>query len=82
MTDIIKPLDEKGESFIKDMYHFKEMLAGVEIEEGDIIGSLDIVGMFPNIPVKKTLEVVKEGLINDETLGLRTEWKPEDISKL
>ena len=82
LTDIINPLDEKGESFIKDTYHFKEMLAGVEIEEGDIIGSLDIVGMFPNIPVKKTLEVVNEGLLNDETLGLRTDWKPEDISKL
>ena len=82
LTDIINPLDEKGESFIKDTYHFKEMLAGVEIEEGDIIGSLDIVGMFPNITVKKTLEVVNEGLLNDETLGLRTDWKPEDISKL
>ena len=58
------------------------MLAGVEIEKGDIIGSLDIVGMFPNIPVKKTLQVVNEGLLNDETLGSRTDWKPEDISKL
>ena len=38
--------------------------------------------MFPNIPVKKTLEVVNEGLLDDETLGLRTDWKPEDISKL
>ena len=32
--------------------------------------------------IKKTLEVVNEGLLNDETLGLRTDWKPEDISKL
>ena len=52
LPDIINPLDEKGESYIKDTYHFKELLAQVEIEEGDIIGSLDVVGMFPNIPVK------------------------------
>ena len=54
LTDIINPLDEKRESYIKDTYHFKEMLTEVDIEEGDIIGSLDVVGMFPNVPVKKT----------------------------
>ena len=82
LTDIINPLDERGESYIKDTYHFKELLKEVDIEEGDIIGSLDIVGMFPNVPVKKPLEVVKEELINDESLRLRTDWKPQDVSKL
>ena len=37
----------------------------------DLMGTLDIVGMFPNIPVKKTLEVVREVLLNDDTLGSR-----------
>ena len=50
--------------------------------EGDIIRSLDIVGTFPNVPVKKALEVVKEELINDDSLRLRTDWKPQDVSKL
>jgi len=54
----------------------------VDIEEGKIIGSLYVVGMFPNVPVKKALEVVKEELINDESLRLRTDWKPQDVSKL
>ena len=57
-------------------------MAQVDIEEGDIIGSLDVIGMFPNIPVKKTLEVVNEELHKDESLRLRTEWKPQDISRL
>ena len=82
LTDIINPLDERGESYIKDTYHFKELLKAVNIEEGDIMGSLDVVGMFPNVPVKKALEVVKEELINDESLRLRTDWKPQDVSKL
>ena len=38
--------------------------------------------MFLNVPVKRTLEVVNKGLLNDETLGLRMDWKLEDISKL
>ena len=58
------------------------MLDGEEVRDDDIIGSLDVVGMFPNIPVGKTLEVVKEELQKDETLRGRTDWKPEDISKL
>ena len=82
LTDIINPLDGRGKSYIKDMYRFKELLKEVDIEEGDIIGSLDVVGMFPNVPVKKALEVVKEELINDESLRLRTDWKPQDVSKL
>ena len=82
LTDIINPIDEKGKSFIRDTYHFKEMLQEVEVREDDIIGSLDVVGMFPNIPVKKTLSIVKEELRNDENLKSRTKWEVEDISKL
>ena len=52
LTDIIDPLDKKGELYIKDMYHFKELQVEVEFEENDIIGSLDIVGIFPNVPVR------------------------------
>ena len=41
------------------------------IREEDLMGSLDIVGMFPNVPLKKTLEVVREELENDDTLQMR-----------
>ena len=58
------------------------MIQGLEVRDSDWMGSLDIVGMFPNIPVAKTLEVVKEELENDETLSGRTKWKVEDIMKL
>ena len=46
-----------------------------------MIGSLAIVGMFPNVPLKKTLEVVREDLDNDYTLHLRTEWEIVDLTK-
>jgi len=82
LTDILNPIDEKGESFIKDTYHFKEMLSKIEMQHGFKMGSLDIIGMFPNIPVKKALEIVREELENDETLSGRTKWKVDDIMKL
>ena len=71
LNGIIYPLDEKEESYMKDPYHFKELLTQVDIEEGDIIA---IVGMLPKIPVKKA--------VNDESLMLRTDWKLQDVSKL
>ena len=82
LTDILNPIDEKGDSFVKDTYHFKEMLAQVDIQHGFKIGSLDIVGMFPNIPVKKALEVVREELENDQYLSSRTDWGVDDIMRL
>ena len=36
LTNIINHLDERGESYIKDTYHFKELLKEVDIKEGDI----------------------------------------------
>ena len=82
LTEILNPIDEKGESFIRDTYHFKEMLDAVKIEEGCIIGTLDIIGMFPNVPVQKTLEVVREKLETDDSLKSRTKWEVKDIMKL
>ena len=71
----MNPIDEKGQYFIKDTYHFREMLSGVAMQHGFKMGSLDIIGMFPNIPVKKALEIVRVELENDETLSGRTKWK-------
>ena len=82
LTRILNPIDAKGESFIKDTYHFKDMLADVDMMEEYTMGSLDIIGMFPNVPVKKTLEVVREELQKDETLKSRTDWEIDDIMKL
>ena len=48
------------------------MLSQVSMQHGFSMGSLDIVGMFPNIPMKKALQVVREELENDETLSGRT----------
>ena len=75
LTRILNLIDEKGESFIQDTYHFKELLGNLEVRDDDLMGSLDVVGMFPNVPLKKTLEVVREELENDDTLQMRTNGK-------
>ena len=58
------------------------MLLKVDMRHGFKMGSLDVIGMFPNIPVKKALEIVREELEGDETLSGRTKWKVDDIMQL
>ena len=69
LTRILNPLDERGKSFLQDTSHFKSSIKDLEVQDSDLMGTLDIVGMFPNILVAKTLEVVREELENDNTLS-------------
>ena len=62
LTDILNPLDEGGLSYIRDTYYFKETINNIDLREGDRKGTLDIVGMFPNVPVKQTLHPKQNGV--------------------
>ena len=57
LTNSLKPLDEKAESFLKNSKQLKEELEKLEIDDNHIMGSLDIRQMYPMIPVEKTLKV-------------------------
>ena len=46
------------------------------------MGTLDIVEMFPNVPVQKTLKVTRDKLKKEETLAARTKWRVDDIMSL
>ena len=67
LTRILTPIDEKGDAFIRDMYHFKELVNNLKGPGGRF---LDIVGIFLNVLLKKMLEVVREELDNGDTLHL------------
>jgi hypothetical protein len=78
----LKPISESGKSFIKNTYALKEMIKNVNLDEDCLMASLDIVGLYPSIPLKKAREVTHQKLEADETLPDRTAWKVEDIMKL
>ena len=80
--DILNPLDEGGLSYLRDTYHFKETVGNINLQEGDRMGTLDVVGMFSNVPVKKTLEITRAKLELDETLAARTKWSVDDVISL
>ena len=82
LTRILNPLDEAGDSFIKDSFHLKDMLRDIEIDEFCRLASLDIKSLYPKVPVKKALECTREALEADLTLKDRTDWDIDDIIKL
>ena len=82
LTDILNPLAEKGESYIRNSYDLKKTLGEMKIDEKDIQASFDVVALYPSIPIEKALSCVREKLMLDESLADRTEWKVDDIMKL
>jgi hypothetical protein len=82
LTKILQPLSTSGRSFIRNSLDLKELLKNVQVDQDCLLASLDVVGLYPNIPLKPALECIREELNNDETLGSRTESKVDDIMKL
>jgi len=54
----------------------------LKIDERDIQACLDVIALYPSIPIEKALECTRTKLLNDETLAERTDWSAEDIIKL
>ena len=52
------------------------------LQEGDRMGTLDIGGMFSNVPVKQTFQVTRDKLEKDETLSSKTKLSVDEIMKL
>ena len=82
LTKILQPISSAGKSYIKNTYALKAMLSDINLDKDCLMASLDIVGLYPSVPVKKALEIVRKKLEEDETLQSRTEWKVDDIMTL
>ena len=58
------------------------MLKDVKIDQQCTLNSLDVIILYPSIPIKQTLDIVHAELEADMTLSSRTEWKVDDIMEL
>jgi len=82
LQKIIHPLATKAKSFIKDSFHFKEILNEIEIEDNYTQISFDVRSLFPSVPIRQTLSLIQNKLQNDKSLKDRTKWKPKQITNL
>ena len=54
----------------------------VLIEEGDVLASHDVVSLFTNTPIDKSMEVIQERLEADTSLSERTNLEAHDVIEL
>ena len=66
----------------KNSKHLADDLTKLTIDDGNIFNSHDVVSLFTNTPIDKTLETIRERLENDNTLKQRTKLDVDDIMEL
>ena len=67
---------------MKNSTHFASDAHTMEIEDGDLLVSFDVVSLFTQVPIDEALKVIEQRLKEDETLMDRTSIPVEDICEL
>ncbi len=57
-------------------------LAEILVEDGEELISHDVVSLFTNTPVDKALEIIRQRLTDDKTVGERTNLSIENIIEI
>ena len=82
LLKIINPLAGNTDSFIKNSQHFIEKIRQTNINNNTLMVSFDVVSLFTNVPVDKTLTILKSKLENDRFLHNRTKLSVNTIMEL
>ena len=70
----LKPIMQKGKSYIKDSGDFINKIKSIEnIPEGSILVTADVVGLYPSIPHEAGLNALRETLESRENKFIKTE---------
>ena len=70
----LKPLSQKVESFIKDTNDFLKKLNELrDLPDEFILCTIDVVGLYPNIPHKEGLETIRKALNKREDQAISTD---------
>ncbi|XP_072020289.1 uncharacterized protein [Amphiura filiformis] len=76
LAEILGPLVGNTEHHVVNSKQLAEEMTGVLIEDNDIFNSHDVVSLFTNTPIEKSLNVIKDRLEKDTTLNSRTNLTP------
>ena len=83
LAETFSPMVRKTKHYVTNLKQLAEDLTTVKIEDGDILNSRNVVSLFTNTPITKTLDIVREYLEKDTTLKQRTRLlSVEDVMEL
>ena len=79
---IIKPLVGQSPHHLKNTQHFIQQLQGKKLEPEEVIASFDVKALFTSGPVHPAIQIVKQRLLQDNTLPQRTSMSLPQITSL
>ena len=59
-----------------------DVMRGLTIEEDEMQVSVNVTSLFTNVPVDRTVWVIRDRLQNDRTLSIRTTLSPDRGAEL
>ena len=82
LADILGPLVGLTQHHVKNSKELAEDISGIMIEDEEEFVSHDVVSLFTNTPVSKSLEIIEQRLQQDTTLKDRTDMEVKDVMML
>ena len=82
LSKILSPMVGKNGLALKNSTELVSTLRDCKLDETDILVSFDVTALFTSVPVEKSLEIIQQRLMEDTTLGQRTEMTAGQITDL
>ena len=79
LADLLALIVEKTSHHIKNTKHLANETASIMIEQDEMFLSHDVVSLFTNTPINKTLDIIKKQLEADTKLKLWTNLNVDNI---
>ena len=82
ISKIIKTYTGDSPYYVKNSAHFVESIKDLKVEEDEILVSFDVTALYPSIPQKKAIDLVKDLLMRDEELHKKTKITARNLVDL
>jgi hypothetical protein len=82
LADILAPLVGTTEHHTLNSKDLVDCLKHVHLDENECFVSFDVVSLFTNTPIPRTLDIIRDRLLADKKLKLRTRLTVVDIMTL
>ena len=82
LKGLVKPLVGQSIHHVKNSSEFTKTIKDKRVKEDEEMRPYDVTALFTSFPVEKAISVIRQRLMNNESLPDRTSLSPDDIAAL
>ena len=82
LADILSPLVGRSSRHLKNSADLVNKLSDIRINQDECLVSYDVSALFTSVPVDESINIIRDLLINDESLEDRCNLSPEQVTDL